>query len=161
MRTGTTLDHVTIITDDFEASRSVYDAVFASLGLAATVDYEDPEGEDADPDTVAAVGYADTAAASTMADSAADTAAATSIDARPILLLVAGAHPTTGAHVAIGVATAEEVDAAYLAARTAAARIVQPPRAWEARQLSYYGLQFADPAGNVIEIVLRDQSTSL
>jgi hypothetical protein len=34
--------------------------------------------------------------------------------------------------------------------------VVQAPRNWESVQLGYFGVQFADPAGNVIEVVLRD-----
>src|SRR6185503_15910129 len=51
------LDHVTVVTDHFEASRSVYEPVLAALGLLASVEYTDPEAEDADPGEVAAAGF--------------------------------------------------------------------------------------------------------
>lgn len=137
MPVRTTLDHVTIVTDDFKASRPVYDAVLGALGLSSTVDYEDPEGEADDPDTVAALGYAHP-------------------DERPILWLAAGLQPTVGAHVALAVPDRELVTAAHRAGVAAGARVVQAPRDWESVQLGYFGVQFADPAGNVVEIVLRD-----
>lgn len=137
MPVRTTLDHVTIVTDDFEASRPVYDAVLGALGLSPTVDYEDPEGEADDPDTVAALGYAHP-------------------DQRPVLWLVAGLKPTTGAHLALAVPHRELVKAAHRAGVAADARVVQEPRDWESVQLGYFGVQFTDRAGNVIEIVLRD-----
>lgn len=136
MPASTILDHVTIVTDDFEASRAVYDALLVGLGLAASVDYEDPEGEDGDPGTVAALGYA--------------------APGSPVLLwLVAGAVATSGAHLALSVTEPAMVEAVHRAAVAAGIRIVQPPRGWEQAQLGYFGTQFADPAGNLIEVVLR------
>lgn len=137
MPVRTTLDHVTIVTDDFKASRRVYDAVLGALGLSPTVDHEDPEGEADDPDTVAALGYAHP-------------------DDRPVLWLAAGLKPTIGAHVALAVPSRRAVEAAHQAGMAAGARVVQAPRDWESVQLGYFGVQFADPAGNVIEIVRRD-----
>ena len=61
MPVSTTLDHVTIVADDFEASRAVYDALLGCLGLVPSVEYEDPEGDEDDTGTVAAVGYSDAA----------------------------------------------------------------------------------------------------
>ncbi len=136
MPVRTTLDHVTIVTDDFEASRPVYDAVLGSLGLSPTVDYEDPEGEEDDPDTVAALGYAYP-------------------DERPMLWLAAGLKATIGAHLALGVTDPDLVRAAHRDGVAAGAVVVQAPRDWESVQLGYYGVQFADPAGNVIEVVVR------
>src|SRR5438034_1357049 len=57
MPASTTLDHITIVSDDFEASRPVYDAVLGALGLAPRLDYEDPEADSDDTGTVAAIGY--------------------------------------------------------------------------------------------------------
>jgi catechol 2,3-dioxygenase-like lactoylglutathione lyase family enzyme len=142
MPVSTTLNHVTIVTDDFEASRPVYDAVLAPLGLTPVIDYEDPEGEDRDPDTVAAIGYSVG-------------------ELSPLVLLVAGRAPTTAAHFALAVAERVTVESVYAAAVAAGARIVQAPREWEALRLSYYGVQVADPAGNVIEVLLRAQSMSV
>jgi catechol 2,3-dioxygenase-like lactoylglutathione lyase family enzyme len=131
-----TLDHVTIITDDFDTSRPIYDAVLGSFGMKHSVEYEDPEEEDDDPGTVAAVGYA--------------------LDGhRTRFWLVAGLTPTTGAHMAFAVSARPAVDAAFAAACEAGAVAVQAPRAWEAEQLGYYGSQVADPFGNVIEVVFR------
>src|SRR4028119_2212797 len=56
MPMSTTLDHVTIVAEDFEASRAVYDALLGCLGLAPTVDFSDPEGDSDDPGPVAAGG---------------------------------------------------------------------------------------------------------
>lgn len=131
-----TLDHVTIVSDDFEASRPVYDAVLASLGLSASVDYADPEEDSDDTGTVAAIGYGPPGA-------------------EPLMWLVAGPIATSGAHLALA-ASRPQVLAAHQAARAAGVRVVQPPRDWEARQLGYFGAQFADPAGNLIEVVCRE-----
>lgn len=136
MPVSTTLDHVTIVAEDFGASRAVYDALLGCLGLASTLDYSDPEGEDGDPGTVAAVGYGDPAG-------------------RPLLLLVAGQAGTTGAHLALAVGDPALVRAAHDTARGAGIPVVQEPRDWESDQLSYYGTQFRDPAGNLVEVLLR------
>jgi catechol 2,3-dioxygenase-like lactoylglutathione lyase family enzyme len=136
MAVSASLDHVTVVTDDFEASRKVYDPVLAAIGLLASVEYEDPEAEDSDPDTVAAAGYG-------------------LPDRPPLLWLVAGPAPTTGAHVALAVADRDGVLRAHRAASAAGVRIVQAPRDWEQAQLNYFGVQFADPAGNLIEVTCR------
>ena len=47
------------------------------------------------------------------------------------------------------------VRAAHVAATAAGAEIIQPPRDWEEAQLDYYGAQFSDPAGNLIEVLYR------
>jgi catechol 2,3-dioxygenase-like lactoylglutathione lyase family enzyme len=136
MPVWTTLDHVTIVTDDFEASRPVYDALLGAIGLTPAVDYSDPEGDADDTGRVAALGYL------TQTQDL-------------LLVLAAGQTATTGAHVALAVSDRLLVDSAVSAARSAGARIVQAPREWEAAQLKYYGVQVTDPAGNIIEIVHR------
>jgi catechol 2,3-dioxygenase-like lactoylglutathione lyase family enzyme len=136
MPMSTSLDHVTIVAEDFEASRAVYDALLSCLGLAPTVDFSDPEGEADDTGTVAAVGYG-------------------SASGGLVLWLVAGAAATSGAHLALAVAEPALVHAVHAAARDAGISVVQAPRDWEADQLSYYGTQIADPAGNLIEVLLR------
>jgi catechol 2,3-dioxygenase-like lactoylglutathione lyase family enzyme len=136
MPKSATLDHVTIITGDFEASRRVYDGVLGALGLVATMDYEDPEGDSDDTGTVAAIGYSSAAG-------------------EPRLWLVAGLEATSGAHVALAVTERGLVERAHAAAQQAGARIVQPPREWESAQLNYYGTQIGDLAGNIVEIVFR------
>lgn len=130
------LDHVTIITDDFETSRPVYDAVLTALGLRHSVEYEDPEQDEDDPGTVAAIGYGAPGEASRF-------------------WLVAGLTPTTGAHMAFGTGSRDAVDEAFDAALPAGAVVIQAPREWEARQLGYYGMQVADAFGNIIEVVYR------
>jgi catechol 2,3-dioxygenase-like lactoylglutathione lyase family enzyme len=130
------LDHVTVVADDFEASRTVYAAVLRAAALVAHTEYVDPEGEDGDPGTVAAVGFGPPGGA-------------------PVLWLVAGPVPTTGAHLAVAVADEPQVDAAYTAGLAAGARAVQAPREWEARYQGYYGAQLADASGNVIEVLRR------
>jgi catechol 2,3-dioxygenase-like lactoylglutathione lyase family enzyme len=132
----TTLDHVTIVTDDFEASRPVYDAVFTALGLNASVDYEDPEADEDDTDTVAAIGYA-------------------TVAGELLILLVSGARPTRGAHWALAVDDRAAVEAAFKAGEAAGARAIQAPREWEAEHLNYYGAQLADNAGNILEVVYK------
>lgn len=136
MSAPVTLDHVTIVSADFTASRAVYDAVLAAVGMTATVDFVDPEGEPDDTGTVAAIGYA-------------------APGRRPMLWLVAGARATVGAHIAVRVAERALVHAAHKAAIAAGAMIVQAPREWEENQLDYFGLQLADVAGNLIEVLLR------
>jgi catechol 2,3-dioxygenase-like lactoylglutathione lyase family enzyme len=138
MPVNTTLDHVTIVAEDFGASRAVYDALLGCLGLAPTVDFSDPEGEAGDPGTVAAVGYGDPAG-------------------RPLLMLVAGAAgaATTGAHLALAVSDPALVRAVHATARDAGIPVVQAPRDWESDQLHYYGTQLADPAGNLVEVLLH------
>jgi catechol 2,3-dioxygenase-like lactoylglutathione lyase family enzyme len=136
MPASTSLDHITIVTDDFEASRPVYDAVLGALGLSPTVEYEDPEGEPEDPDTVAAIGYGPASGPT-------------------IVWLVAGLSATSGAHVALAVDDHDRVVAAFDAAVAAGARVVQAPRDWESDQLNYYGTQIADLRGNVLEVLAR------
>jgi catechol 2,3-dioxygenase-like lactoylglutathione lyase family enzyme len=136
MPVSTTLDHVTIVAEDFEASRAVYDALLGCLGVVSAVDFEDPEGDEDDSGTVAAVGYGDS-------------------EGRLLLWLVAGQRATTGAHLALAVSEPGLVQAAYDTARDAGIPVVQAPRDWESEQLHYYGTQFADPAGNRVEVLLR------
>ena len=139
MPVSTTLDHVTIVAEDFEASRAVYDALLGCLGLTPTVDYQDPEGEDGDTGTVAAVGYGPAAG-------------------RPLLWLVAGTTTgtaTTGAHLALAVSDPALVQAVHATARAGGIAVVQPPRDWESDRLRYYGTQLSDPAGNMIEVLVR------
>jgi catechol 2,3-dioxygenase-like lactoylglutathione lyase family enzyme len=131
------LDHVTVVTDDFATSRSVYEPVLAAIGLRPSVEYSDPEADTDDTGEVAAAGFGPP-------------------DGRPVLWLVAGRAPTTGGHLAFGAADRPAVRAAYRAAVEAGARVVQPPRDWEDAQLRYFGAQFADPAGNLIEVLFRD-----
>lgn len=135
MPVSTNLDHVTIVAKDFEASRAVYEALLGCLGLAPTVEYEDPEGDEDDTGTVAAVGYGPDGG-------------------RPVLWLVAGQVATTGMHVALAVTEPALVQAAHAAARDAGIPVLQAPRDWEADQLHYYGTQVTDPAGNRVEILL-------
>jgi len=130
---STGIDHVTITSTVFQASRDFYDLVMSAAGLASNVDHVDPEQDERDADSVAALGYGD-----------------------PVrVLLVAGRVPTTGAHVALRVSGRRQVQQAYQAAVGADLRVVQAPREWEAAQLGYYGIQIADPAGNLIEILSR------
>ncbi|MEO6503920.1 MAG: VOC family protein [Jatrophihabitantaceae bacterium] len=133
---STTLDHVTIVAEDFEASRAVYDALLGCLGLVPTVDFSDPEGDSDDTGTVAAVGYG-------------------SADGRLMLWLVAGPAATSGAHLALAVTEPELVHEVHEVARRAGIPVVQAPRDWESDQLDYYGTQLADPAGNLIEVLVR------
>ena len=130
------LDHVTVVTDDFEASRSVYEPVLAAIGLRASVEYTDPEADSDDTGEVAAAGFGPP-------------------DGRPELWLVAGQSPTTGSHLAFAATDRDGVRAAHQAAVAAGAPVVQPPRDWEEAQLQYYGAQFRDPAGNLIEVLYR------
>jgi catechol 2,3-dioxygenase-like lactoylglutathione lyase family enzyme len=136
MPVSTTLDHVTIVAADFEASRAVYDALLGCLGLVPTVDFEDPEGDEDDTGTVAAVGYGTSGG-------------------RMLLWLVAGRVPTTGMHVALAVSEPSLVQAAHAAARDAGIPVLQAPQDWESDQLHYYGTQLTDPAGNRIEVLLH------
>lgn len=137
MPVSASLDHVTIVAADFEASRAVYDALLGCLGLAPAVDFEDPEGDEDDTGTVAAVGYA-------------------SAGGRLLLWLVAGSRPTSGAHLALAVTDPALVRAAHTAAQAVGIPVVQAPRDWESDQLHYYGCQLADPAGNLVEVLLRE-----
>jgi catechol 2,3-dioxygenase-like lactoylglutathione lyase family enzyme len=138
MPVSTHLDHVTIVAEDFGASRAVYDAVLGCLGLTPTLDYSDPEGDSDDTGTVAAVGYAGE-------------------DGRLLLWLVAGAAEaaTTGAHLALAVSEPALVRTVHATARAAGIAVVQAPRDWESDQLHYYGTQIGDPAGNLVEVLLR------
>lgn len=139
MPVSTNLDHVTIVAEDFGASRAVYDAVLGCLGLAPSLDYSDPEEDSDDTGTVAALGYADA-------------------DGRLLLWLVAGAAGagTIGAHLALAVSEPAAVQAVHAAARAAGIPVVQAPRAWESDQLHYYGIQVSDPAGNLVEVLVRE-----
>ncbi|MCW2524670.1 MAG: Glyoxalase/bleomycin resistance protein/dioxygenase [Frankiales bacterium] len=130
------LDHVTVITEHFAPARAVYDALCAALGLLAELDYQDPEEDGADSGTVAVLGYR-------------------TAEHRLLLVLAAGAASTRGAHFALAVPDRRLIDEAVAAAAAAGARIVQPPREWESRQLGYYGAQLSDVDGNLIELVHR------
>jgi catechol 2,3-dioxygenase-like lactoylglutathione lyase family enzyme len=143
MAVSTNLDHVTIVAEDFAASRAVYDAVLGCLGLTPTLDFEDPEGDEDDTGTVAAVGYG-------------------GADAGLLLWLVAGAAgaATTGAHLALAVSDPAAVRAVHATALTAGIAVVQAPRAWESDHLHYYGTQVSDPAGNLVEVLLRQTGPS-
>jgi catechol 2,3-dioxygenase-like lactoylglutathione lyase family enzyme len=141
MPVSTTLDHVTIVAEDFEASRAVYDALLGCLGLVPTVDFSDPEGDSDDTGTVAAVGYGSSAG-------------------RLVLWLVAGPAPTSGAHLALAVTEPALVRQVHAVARDAGIPVVQAPRDWESAQLDYYGTQFTDPAGNLIEVLLRQPGSA-
>ncbi len=143
MPVSTNLDHVTIVAEDFGASRAVYDALLGCLGLTPTLDYSDPEGDEDDTGTVAAIGYA-------------------GADGRLLLWLVAGTAgtATTGAHLALAVGEAASVRAVHAAAHAAGIPVVQAPRDWEAEKLHYYGTQFSDPAGNLVEVLLRQPGGS-
>jgi catechol 2,3-dioxygenase-like lactoylglutathione lyase family enzyme len=133
----TTLDHVTIVTDDFEASRPVYDAVFGAIGMAPVTDFVDPEAEEGDPGTVAAVGYAP--AGST-----------------PVVVLAAGMRSTTNSHFALAVSDRMLIDAVQRAiVGIEGAELLQGARDWEERQLGYYGIQITDPRSNIIELLHR------
>jgi catechol 2,3-dioxygenase-like lactoylglutathione lyase family enzyme len=136
MPVSTTLDHVTIVAEDFEASRAVYDVLLGCLGLEPSVEYEDPEGDEDDTGTVAAVGYSDP-------------------DGRLLLWLVAGRAATTSAHLALAVTEPALVQKVHAAACEAGIPVVQAPRDWESSQLHYYGTQLSDPAGNRVEVLLR------
>jgi catechol 2,3-dioxygenase-like lactoylglutathione lyase family enzyme len=136
MPVSTTLDHVTIVAEDFQASRAVYDALLGCLGLVPTVDFEDPEGDSDDTGVVAAVGYSDAAG-------------------RLLLWLVAGRAATTGAHLALAVTEPTLVQVVHATACEAGIPVVQAPRKWESDHLHYYGTQLSDPAGNLIEVLLR------
>jgi catechol 2,3-dioxygenase-like lactoylglutathione lyase family enzyme len=141
MPVSTTLDHVTIVAEDFQASRAVYDAVLGCLGLVPSVDYEDPEGDEDDSGTVAAVGYSDAGG-------------------RLLLWLVAGRAATTGAHLALAVTEPSLVQGVHATAIEAGIPVVQAPRDWESSQLHYYGTQLSDPAGNRVEILLHHPGPS-
>ena len=141
MPVSTTLDHVTIVAEDFEASRAVYDAVLGCLGVVPSVDYEDPEGDEDDTGTVAAVGYSDAGG-------------------RLLLWLVAGPVATTGAHLALAVTEPSLVQQLHATARDAGIPVVQAPRDWESDQLHYYGTQVSDPAGNLIEVLVRKTASA-
>ena len=136
MPAATALDHVTVVSDDFAASRSVYEAVLGAIALTPLTEFTDPEGDDDDTGTVAAVGFA-------------------GADGRAVLWLVAGPAATTGAHLALRTGDRAGVEAAYRAGLAAGARGVQAPRVWEAAHLDYYGAQLADPSGNIIEVLYR------
>jgi catechol 2,3-dioxygenase-like lactoylglutathione lyase family enzyme len=141
MPVSTTLDHVTIVAEDFEASRAVYDALLGCLGLVPTVDFEDPEGDSDDTGAVAAVGYSDPAG-------------------RLLLWLVAGRAATTGVHLALAVTEPSLVQAVHATARDAGIPVVQAPQDWESERLHYYGTQVSDPAGNRVEVLLRHPGRS-
>ena len=110
--------------------------MLAAIGLQASVEYSDPEADSDDTGEVAAVGFGPP-------------------EGRALLWLVAGAGahhrrpPGAGRHRSDGGAGRAS------GRRGRRRRVVQPPRDWEEAQLRYYGAQFADPAGNLIEVLCR------
>jgi catechol 2,3-dioxygenase-like lactoylglutathione lyase family enzyme len=136
MRSSACLDHVTIVSDDFESNQPFYHALLTAIGLVPTADFQDPEEDTDDSGTVAAVGYADP-------------------DGQPVLWLAAGLVTTSTAHVALRVVDRAQVDSAFSAAVAAGGRVVQAPREWESAHLNYFGCQLSDHSGNIIEVLFR------
>jgi catechol 2,3-dioxygenase-like lactoylglutathione lyase family enzyme len=137
MPSSASLDHVTIVSDDFETNQPFYHALLTAIGLVPTADFQDPEEDPDDSGTVAAVGYADP-------------------DGRPVLWLVAGLVSTVTAHVALRVVDRAQVATAFSAAVAAGGRVIQTPREWESAHLDYFGCQLADHSGNIIEVLFRE-----
>ena len=89
-----TLDHATICASDFSASLRFYDAALGALGLVRAAEFGDEEEEDAD---VEAAGWA-------------------APDGEPLVWLVAGPRPTTGAHLSLRADSRAHVSATRRAA---------------------------------------------
>lgn len=137
MPPSATLDHITIVSDAFESNQPFYDALLTAVGLVPTANFQDPEQDDEDSGTVAAVGYAHP-------------------DGQPVLWLAAGLVSTSTAHVALRVVERDLVESAFSAAVAAGGRVIQAPREWESAHLNYFGCQLADHSGNIIEVLFRE-----
>ena len=122
------LDHVTITAGDFATSLAFYDAVFSALGWVRAVDLVDEEEPDA---AVEAVGWGDPAS----------------------IWLVAGAHATSGLHLAVDAPDSATVERFHSAAVEAGGRSHDAPRRWPIIRQGLFNAIVADPDGNLIEAV--------
>jgi catechol 2,3-dioxygenase-like lactoylglutathione lyase family enzyme len=126
--------HVTVVASDLAAALPFYDAVLGALNLERHSDFPDEEEEDADVDAVA---YGRPGA-------------------DPVLWVVAGTTPTTGAHLAFTASGPDAVEAFWRRAVEHGGGQRQAPRRWEIYRQGYFGAIVADPDGNLIEAVAHE-----
>ena len=121
------LDHLSLQSDDVEASAAFYTRVFAALGVREAMRVRRPEGM--------VVGLS-------------------GADGFPHLwfgpLVDRGVRPV---HLALTAPSREAVDAVHEAAQAAGAEVLHPPRLWPEYHPGYYGVFLRDPDGNNVEAV--------
>ena len=130
------LDHVTLTATDLARSVAFYDAALGALGLERVVELVDEEDDDA---PVEAVAYGRNEVA--------------------VLWVVAGARPTSGAHVSLTAARAEQVQAFHAAGVGSGGRSHDAPRRWPIYRRGTFHAVVADPDGNLIEAVSAEPVT--
>jgi catechol 2,3-dioxygenase-like lactoylglutathione lyase family enzyme len=122
------IDHMGIGADDFETSKSFYDAALASVGIVPIVTLT--------PDQTGGyrgVGYG--------------------VDGRPFFWLGSGGARGTGMHVAFSASSRAQVDAFYDAALKSGGRDNGPPGLRPYYHPSYYAAFVLDPDGINVEAV--------
>lgn len=138
--TNLSLHHLTITATDFGASASFYDVALGALGLRRLVEFGDEEEPDAH---VEAIAWA-------LSDADSDSAGGLT------LWLVAGEHPTSGLHLGLAAQTRAEVTDFHTAAVSAGGTSHTAPRRWAIYRSGEFNAIVADPAGNLIEAVVRE-----
>jgi catechol 2,3-dioxygenase-like lactoylglutathione lyase family enzyme len=133
----TGLAHVDIVCRDVERSIGFYIDVFGGLGLTPPATFEGERGE--------TIHYLRFPGGSIGVRAASGPEAAQQYE-----LYAPGLH-----HIAFGVETRADVDAAHEAAVRAGAEILHAPRAWPEYHEHYYGTFFLDPDGFRLEVRSR------
>ena len=120
------LDHVSIEVSDFERSKAFYEAVLAPLGIRLLMEFEGAAGFGKE----------------------------TEHGPKPFFWVGARGRPiVSGAHVAFGVRSTEQVDAFHAAALAAGGTDNGAPGPRPIYHPGYYGAFVLDPDGNNVEAV--------
>ena len=128
------LGHVDIVCRDVERSLAFYAAVLGPLGLGNPVSFEGERGE-----RIHYLRFPRAGSGSIGLRQASEE--------QEFLLYAPGLH-----HLALTVATSEDVDVAHAAAVAAGAEILHAPRRWPQYHPEYYATFFLDPDGFRIEV---------
>lgn len=124
------LDHVTVTASGFAPSLAFYDAALGALGLVRVIELGDEEEGDAAVEA-AAWGTGDV----------------------PVVWLVSGAVPTSGAHLSFRAGSRAAVEAFHAAALAAGGRSHDAPRRWAIFRAGEFNAIVLDPDGNLVEAV--------
>lgn len=122
---------MTVVASDFAASLAFYDAALSALGLQRAAEFGDEEEDDP---AVEVAGWSATGGA-------------------PVLWLVSGTLPTSGAHVTLRVAARADVEAFFAAGCGSGGSARSAPRRWAIYRQGTISAAVADPDGNIIEAV--------
>lgn len=126
------LDHVFISVHDTDRSIAFYTAALAPLGITTRVDYDGKDGPPGHPDLKGFGAHG-----------------------RIFFWLREGVVDSRAAHVGFVADSAEQVDAAYVAAMAAGATDNGPPAAREYYDPRYYAASVLDPDGYSLEFTYK------